>query len=467
MVFSSTIFLGIFLPVFLLAYFLIRNGKIRNILIVIFSLFFYAWGEPVWIFGMIALVFVDYLLAKLCHKVTSKNARRAYLVFTVVINLAMLFVFKYYNFFMENINAAFHTDIPMLTIRMPIGISFFTFQALTYVVDVYRKEAEPQNSFLYVLLYISMFPQLIAGPIVRYCDVAAQIEDRKETIDGFNKGMFRFSIGLCKKVIFANYAGLIATSLLGNDHIETLTTAGAWMGMIMFLCQLYFDFSGYSDMAIGLGKVLGFTYKENFNYPYIANSVTDLWRRWHISLGEFFRDYVYIPLGGNRKHQVLNVIVVWLLTGLWHGASWNYVLWGVYFVVFLLIERLLRRVNINISKIPILSNLAVLLIIVFGWSIFYFTDLGELKLFLASLLGLRNEVAMKARELTPVYQYFFVVIVMIVGCTPFPKKVAALIFPEEKKRTDIVIGIVGSLFILLCYLLLLKQSYNPFLYFRF
>lgn len=467
MVFSSTVFLGLFLPIFLMLYFLILNRKIRNIMIVIFSLFFYAWGEPIWVLGMIILVLVDYLLARSCHKIKSKNARTIYLIITVVLNLAMLFVFKYYNFFMENINAVLHTDIPMLNVQMPIGISFFTFQALTYVVDVYRREAEPQKNFLHVLLYISMFPQLIAGPIVRYCDVAEQIEDRKETMDGFNKGMFRFSVGLCKKVIFANYAGVVATSLLNSEHLEVLTTAGAWMGIIMFLCQLYFDFSGYSDMAIGLGKVLGFTYKENFNYPYIANSVTDLWRRWHISLGEFFRDYVYIPLGGNRKHQIFNVVMVWLLTGLWHGASWNYVLWGVYFVVFLLLERLLRKIQIDISKIPIISNAAVLLIIIFGWSIFYFTDLGELKLFLESMIGLRNEVAMQQRELTPVYQYYFVIVAMIIGCTPLPKKMAVMAFPEGKIRTDIAIGICGSVFLILCYILLLKQSYNPFLYFRF
>lgn len=467
MVFSSTVFLGIFLPLFLACYFLISDRNIRNIVIVLFSLFFYAWGEPVWILGMVILVFIDYVLARMCCKVTSELARKVYLLATVLLNLAMLFVFKYYNFFMENLNAVFDADIPLLTVQMPIGISFFTFQALTYVVDVYRKQAEPQKSFLNVLLYISMFPQLIAGPIVRYCDVAIQIEDRKETMDGFNKGMFRFSIGLCKKVIFANYAGIIATSLLNSDHIEVLTTAGAWVGMFMFLCQLYFDFSGYSDMAIGLGKVLGFTYKENFNYPYIANSVADLWRRWHISLGEFFRDYVYISLGGNRKHQIFNLMMVWLSTGLWHGASWNYVLWGVYFLICLLIERLLKKKGIDISKIPVLSNIAVLLIIIFGWSIFYFENLGELKLFLESMAGLRNEVAMKARELTPIYQYFYVIIAMIIGCTPLAKKLAMILFPEGKVRTDIAIGIGSSVFIMLCFVLLLKQTYNPFLYFRF
>lgn len=467
MVFSSTLFLGLFLPLFLVCYFLIRKRMVRNIMIVVFSLFFYSWGEPVWILGMILLVFVDYLLARICHKAVSKKARTCFLILTVILNLAMLFAFKYWNFFTGNINMLLHTDIPKLNVRMPIGISFFTFQALTYVVDVYRKKAEPQKNFLYVLLYISMFPQLIAGPIVRYMDVAKQIEDRKETLDGFNKGMFRFSIGLCKKVIFANYAGIIATSLLGSDHLEVLTTGGAWVGMLMFMCQLYFDFSGYSDMAIGLGKVMGFTYKENFNYPYIANSVTDLWRRWHISLGEFFRDYVYIPLGGNRKHQIFNVILVWLLTGLWHGASWNYVLWGAYFVIFLLLERLLKKINIDISRIPVVGNLLVLLIIIFGWSIFYFTNLGELKLFLGSMIGIRNQVAMQQRELTPVYQYFFVVVAMLVGCTPFTKKLAVAVFPDGKKRTDIAMGICGSAFLLICYLLLLKQSYNPFLYFRF
>ena len=467
MVFSSTIFLGIFLPLFLICYFMIPNRKVRNVTIVIFSLFFYSWGEPVWVMGMIVLVFVDYVLALNCNRIKSDKVKKLFMVFTVVSNLAMLFVFKYYNFFIDNINGILNTSIPELSLTMPIGISFFTFQALTYVVDVYRKEVEPQKNYLNVLLYISMFPQLIAGPIVRYCDVAKQIKDRKETVDGFNSGMFRFSIGLCKKVIFANYAGLIATSLLNGEHLEALTTGGAWLGMVMFLCQLYFDFSGYSDMAIGLGKVLGFTYKENFNYPYISKSVTELWRRWHISLGQFFREYVYIPLGGNRKHQIFNVIVVWLLTGLWHGASWNYVLWGVYFVAFLLLERLLRKIHIDISGIPVVSNIALLLIIIFGWSIFYFNDFGELQMFLQSMLGLKNELAMQQRELTPVYQYFYVVIVMIIGCTPLPKKLACALFPEGRIRTDIAMGICGSVFFALCYLLLLKQSFNPFLYFRF
>lgn len=467
MVFSSTIFLGIFFPLFLICYFLIKNRKYRNIIIVIFSLFFYSWGEPVWVIGMIILVFVDYLLALSCHRISSGTVKSIFIIFTVVSNLAMLFVFKYYNFFIYNINSILDTKIPQFNLQMPIGISFFTFQALTYVVDVYRKEVEPQKNYLNVLLYISMFPQLIAGPIVRYSDVAKQIENRKETMDGFNAGMFCFSVGLCKKVIFANYAGMVSSALLNSEHLKSISTAGAWIGMIMFLCQLYFDFSGYSDMAIGLGKILGFTYKENFNYPYIANSITDLWRRWHISLGQFFRDYVYIPLGGNRKHQIFNVIVVWLLTGLWHGASWNYVMWGGYFVIFLLIERLLKKINIDITKAPLINNLIVLIIIIFGWSIFYFEDFNNLKIFLKAMVGIGGDIAMQQRESTPVYQFFYVIIAMLIGCTPLPKKVAMIFFPEGKTRTSIVKGICASAFIILCYTFLLMQSYNPFLYFRF
>lgn len=467
MVFSSTIFLGIFFPLFLICYFLIKNRKYRNIIIVIFSLFFYSWGEPVWVFGMIILVFVDYLLALSCHRINSRTVKSIFIIFTVVSNLAMLFVFKYYNFFIDNINSILDTNIPQFNLQMPIGISFFTFQALTYVVDVYRKEVEPQKNYLNVLLYISMFPQLIAGPIVRYSDVAKQIENRKETMDGFNAGMFRFSVGLCKKVIFANYAGMVSSALLNSEHLKSISTAGAWIGMIMFLCQLYFDFSGYSDMAIGLGKILGFTYKENFNYPYIANSITDLWRRWHISLGQFFRDYVYIPLGGNRKHQIFNVIVVWLLTGLWHGASWNYVMWGGYFVIFLLIERFLKKINIDITKAPLINNLIVLIIIIFGWSIFYFEDFNNLKIFLKAMVGIGGDIAMQQRESTPVYQFFYIIIAMLIGCTPLPKKIAMIIFPEGKTRTSIVKGICASAFIILCYTFLLMQSYNPFLYFRF
>lgn len=467
MVFSSTTFLGIFFPVFLIFYFVIPKRNYKNVILVLFSLFFYAWGEPVWVFGMIGLTFADYKLAGICTQIKSQRGRYAYIALAVFLNLAMLFLFKYYNFFMGGINGLFHTDIPMLGLGMPIGISFFTFQALTYVVDVYRGETKPQESYLNLLLYISMFPQLIAGPIVRYSDIEAQLVERKETIEGFNSGMFRFSVGLCKKVIFANYAGLITSSLLSAQHMPQLTTSGAWVGILMFLFQLYFDFSGYSDMAIGLGKITGFTYRENFNYPYMANSVTDLWRRWHISLGSFFRDYVYIPLGGNRRHQYFNIIVVWLLTGLWHGASLNYVLWGVYFVAALLIERGLRKIGIDISKVPVIGNVIVLLLIVFGWSIFYFEDLELLKQFLMIMIGVKGEVTMRLRELTPVYQYFFVIIAMAAGATPLPKNIAKRLFPDGSARTEIGRGILTGALILLCYMLLLKQSYNPFLYFRF
>lgn len=467
MVFSSITFLGIFLPIFLIAYFLIPKRGYRNAMIIVFSLFFYAWGEPIWILGMIGLTFVDYILALLEAKIKNEKARKLYLFGVVVINLLMLFFFKYYNFFVGNINDFLGLNIPLHELRMPIGISFFTFQALTYVVDVHRKNVEPQKNYFNLLLYISMFPQLIAGPIVRYADVEKQITNRKETIDGFNYGMLRFAIGLAKKVIFANYAGLIAKSFLGANHISKVSTAGAWFGMIMFLCQLYYDFSGYSDMAIGLGKILGFTYKENFNYPYIAKNVNDLWKRWHISLGEFFRDYVYIPLGGNRKHQYFNISVVWLLTGLWHGANWNYVLWGVFFVIILISEKLLKKINVDIGNIPVLGNLGLLLIVFVGWSLFYFEDLSILKQFFLACVGLTNNIAMGIRESTPIYQYFFLICVMLPGCTPLPKLIATKIFPEGTTRRVFMGSIFSCALLFVCFCLLLRQSYNPFMYFRF
>ena len=467
MVFSSNIFIGIFLPVFLIVYFINPNRQWRNIVFLIFSLVFYSWGEPLWVFGMMALTLIDYLLARFVGKVESSAGRKWFIFLTVTLNLAALFTFKYYNFFADTIDRIFGTHLPDLTVSMPIGISFFTFQALTYVVDVYRGEVEPQKNYFKVLLYISMFPQLIAGPIVRYADVAYQIDNRHETTEGFQQGMFRFSIGLAKKVIFANYAGTICTSLLSSDHLPNLTTGGAWFGILMWMCQVYFDFAGYSDMAIGLGLCTGFKFKENFIYPYMATSVTDLWRRWHISLGSFFRDYVYIPCGGNRKHQYLNIAIVWALTGLWHGASWNFVLWGLFFGAVLVLEKWLRKLDYRIERIPILNHVLSIFIVMIGWPIFYFPDPKDLKLCYLAMIGYHTETAMTLREATPFYQYFFIVIAMFLCCTPIFSVIANAIFPKEKIRTDVAKGIFASCVIAGCFFILLMQSYNPFLYFRF
>jgi len=466
MVFSSAIFLGVFLPVVIGLYFLFKNNVWRNMILLIASLIFYAWGEPKWVFAMITLTFIDYIGGLIFPRIKNLTVRKLLLALWVVFNLAMLFMFKYLNFFIENINAIGHTAITPFPYAMPIGISFFTFQALTYVIDVYRGHVPPQKNYLYVLLYISMFPQLIAGPIVRYSDIAEQIKLRRETTQGFINGSFRFAIGLAKKVVFANYAGAVATSLMTTQY-ATLSASGAWIGLLMYTFQIYFDFSGYSDMAIGLGKIFGFDFKENFNYPYIARSVTDFWRRWHMSLSTFFRDYVYIPLGGNRKHQYLNIVIVWALTGLWHGANWNFIIWGLYYAILLVVEKSLSRVEIEFHRIPIASTVLLLLLVMFGWGIFYYTDLNQVVGFTRSLLGLNPDaIVMSVRELTSANQVFYLVPFMLIGVTPIPKRIAEKLFKEGSLSNGIK-TLVCVLLIVGCYILTMKQSYNPFLYFRF
>ena len=466
MVFSSAIFLGIFLPVVIGLYFLFKNNVWRNMVLLLASLIFYAWGEPKWVFAMIALTFIDYIGGLIFPRVKNVTVKKLLLALWIVLNLVMLFMFKYLNFFIDNINAISNAAISPFPYAMPIGISFFTFQALTYVIDVYRERVPPQKNFLYVLLYISMFPQLIAGPIVRYIDIAEQIKNRQETTQGFINGSFRFAVGLAKKVVFANYAGAVATSLMTTQY-ATLSASGAWIGLLMYTFQIYFDFSGYSDMAIGLGKIFGFEFKENFNYPYIARSVTDFWRRWHMSLSTFFRDYVYIPLGGNRKHQYLNILIVWALTGLWHGANWNFILWGLYYAVLLVVEKALSRVEIEFHRIPIASNVLLLLLVMFGWGIFYYTDLSQVVGFTRSLFGLNPDaIVMSVRELTSANQVFYLVPFMLIGVTPIPKRIAEKVF-KEGFATNGIKTVLCILLIVGCYILTMKQSYNPFLYFRF
>lgn len=466
MVFSSVVFMGIFLPVVLILYFSIKNRKGRNIVLLLTSVVFYAWGEPKWIFALLVLTFIDFVIAGRFEKIKDPKKKKGLMIVSVVINLLMLFVVKYLDFVITSINSVTKLNIPLTDISMPIGISFFTFQALTYVIDVYRGDAGAQKSYLNLLLYISMFPQLIAGPIVRYSDIDEQIQDRRETVQGFINGMFRFAIGLGKKVIFANYAGSIATSLLVNGF-DGISTKALWIGVIMFTIQLYFDFSGYSDMAIGLGKVFGFEFKENFNYPYIANSISDFWRRWHISLSSFFRDYVYIPLGGNRKHQVLNTFVVWFLTGLWHGASWNYVIWGLFFFVVLTMEKYLKKIGFDTSKIPVAGNLLVLIIVVYSMSLFYFEDVGKLLKATTIMFGAGGSINLSIAEQTIIYKYFWAIPVMIIACTPLPARICGRIFKENTTVGNVARSVTFCAMVALCFMLILNQTYNPFLYFRF
>ena len=469
MVFSSLLFLYAFLPVCLLLYFLVPGLTGKNIVLLCASLVFYAWGEPVYVFLMLAVAALNWGFGLLLGKKRSKGL----LALCVALNLASLVVFKYAGFLVENCNALFGAAFRVPQISLPIGISFYTFQALSYSVDVYRRDVGAQRSYWKFLLYVSMFPQLIAGPIVRYVDVAAQIESRESDPENVFRGVTRFCVGLGKKVLLADHVGQVADQLLGGSFTGA-TTLGIWLGALMYMFQIYFDFSGYSDMAIGLGRIFGFRYMENFKLPYTSKSITEFWRRWHISLSSFFRDYVYIPLGGNQKHVYLNLFVVWALTGLWHGASWNFVLWGLYFFVLLCIERLLRN---GLSRIPKpVRHLVTLVLILFSWNIFYHTDLTRLLesfriLFGLSGSGFTNETTnLLLRNNLPL------LLVCAVGCTAIPQftgNVIGLLCAEKRDdgvghKVYAALTFVFDLALLaLATISLAGSSYNAFLYFRF
>ena len=372
MVFSNIFFLYVFLPALFLAYFVIKNNAYRRAVLIAFSLVFYAWGEPIYVFLMIGLVLADYIFGLLISKTRQVWLRKFWLVIAIVSNLSILGVYKYLGFFTETLNFIFNVTIPVVKLSMPIGISFFTFQTMSYVIDVYRGDADVQKSFFRLLLYVSFFPQLVAGPIVRYKDIEMQLSDRQVSLEKLNDGMFRFSVGLVKKVLIADCCDTAITALLS---LSDVTFAGRWAAALFFTLQLYFDFSGYSDMAIGLGRMFGFEFLENFNYPLVSRSATEFWRRWHMSLGSFFRDYVYIPLGGNRHDQQRNILVVWFLTGLWHGAAWNFILWGLYYGFLLMWEK--KHYLKQIERMPkavsfVISHIYTIFITVFGFAIFYF-----------------------------------------------------------------------------------------------
>ena len=376
MVFSSLTFLLLFLPILLIIYFLVKNTKIKNYILLIFSLIFYAWGEPIYIIIMIASIIITYFYAKLIER--DSIYKKLFLILLIILLLSSLLFFKYYNFIIENINILFNININRSSLSLPIGISFYTFQAISYVCDVYNKKVKAEKNILNLALYISLFPQLIAGPIVRYETIANEIKSRKHKIDNIANGLKRFIIGLSKKVIIANNMALIVDTIF-NEKTPNGTIL-IYMGALCYALQIYYDFSGYSDMAIGLGKVFGFTFLENFDYPYISKSITEFWHRWHISLSSWFKDYVYIPLGGNRKGkkiQIRNILIVWLLTGLWHGANWNFIIWGLYYGILLLIEKFI--IKEKIEKIPnILRHTITLFLILIGWVIFRLTDINTL-----------------------------------------------------------------------------------------
>lgn len=444
----------------------VNENPFANSVLIIFSLIFYAWGEPFYIALMLFSVMINYIVGLLIDRGTKKS--KAALTLGIILNIAIICVFKYSGFIAENLNMlGLQLDIP--DIKLPIGISFYTFQSLSYLADVYYGRVSGQRSMSGLLLYISMFPQLIAGPIVRYTTVSEEINTRSSSLTDVADGSFRFLVGLGKKVIIANQLSELSTFFLDGD-IGSLSMAGAWIGMIAFTFQIYFDFSGYSDMAIGLGRCFGFEFDENFNYPYISETITDFWRRWHISMGSFFRDYVYIPLGGNRRHQPLNILAVWFLTGLWHGASWNFVIWGLYFGVILIIEKY-TIVNVQ-EKIPkALLHIYSMFIIIFGWVIFYFTDFGRLGEFIGVLFGAGSAPKWDIVTRGELTGNLYLLIAAAVCSLPLGHLIGEQYSKTMQKGGAIPMTIgkclCALILLLVSTLLLVGESNNPFLYFRF
>ena len=466
MVFSSLTFLLLFLPLLYLLYFARSSVRWRNGVLLAMSLLFYGWGEPVWILAMILSTAVNFLCARAITRSENESARKWFLALGVAASLLFLVYFKYSAFLLNSLAALFSLPWRMETPRLPIGISFYTFQILTYTVDVYRRKAPAQESPLRLLLYISCFPQLIAGPIVQYGDVESQLGERAVSPDDFTAGMQRFIRGLAKKVLLANVCGAALEELTLAGSGQALSFGGAWLAVFLYGQQIYFDFSAYSDMAIGLGKTLGFTYKENFDFPYASRSVTEFWRRWHISMGSFFRDYVYIPLGGSRCGRfrtIFNIALVWALTGLWHGASWNFVLWGLYFGLLLIVERFVLRGLL--SRLPrLVCWLWSFVLVTISWAIFYYTDLPAVAQHLAALFGAGVSGLWDAAAGAVVRKYTLYPLAAFLLSLPLVPA-AAKRMPERLRG---VLGLVFSIVLLSASLLfLVGQSYNPFIYFRF
>ena len=466
MVFSSLTFLFLFLPILYLLLFLSRSPRWRNGVLIAASLLFYGWGEPVWILAMLFSTAVNYVCARLIAATERKGLRRLCLVLGVIASIAFLFYFKYAAFLLNTVLSFTGTQWRMASPKLPIGISFYTFQILTYTIDVYRGKAPVLKNPLRLLLYISCFPQLIAGPIVQYGDVADQLEERRITVPDFTEGMQRFIKGLAKKVLLANLCGAALEELPLAGTGAALSVGGAWLAGLLYTLQIYYDFSAYSDMAIGLGRTLGFRYKENFLFPYASRSITEFWRRWHVSLGSFFRDYVYIPLGGNRRgtaRTILNMLVVWALTGLWHGASWNFVVWGAYYGVLLILERFVLAKALDRTP-KLLRWLLTFVIVLIGWIIFYYTDFGAVRQHLLALVGVGGAGWMDAQTLAVLRKYTVFPLLCLALSLPW---VPALGKSLPEKLRDFLQPAITVVLFAVSVLFLVGQSYNPFIYFRF
>ena len=466
MVFSSTIFLCVYLPLVLLGYYICpKKGK--NLFLLIVSLIFYAWGEPKYVFLMIFSILVNYVFGLLMDKHRENKKRlKLLLVISVIIDLGLLSVFKYTDFIITNINSVFGAGFDLLNIALPIGISFYTFQAMSYTIDVYRDDVRVQRNLIDFGMYITMFPQLIAGPIVRYSDVQDQLAERNVTTADFSEGIMRFVVGLGKKVLLANQMGAVWTQIyaLGGD----ISALMAWTGAVAYTFQIYFDFSGYSDMAIGLGRMFGFKFPENFRYPYESVSITDFWRRWHITLSTWFKEYLYIPLGGNRRgltRQALNLLIVWTLTGFWHGAGWNFVMWGLYYFAILFIEKLFLLKALD--KLPRLFRHAyALLLIVIGWVIFASDDVSVMLPYLGSMFGANG--ALGGMDVYTLLTRAALMVICCVASTELPRRLLVTAAGKMNEKAAFTVKSVLTLALLaLSVVFLIGDSYNPFLYFRF
>lgn len=468
MVFSSLLFIFIFLPITLVTYYICPN-KFRNIVISIVSLIFYAWGEPIYIIIMIFSTIFDYTNGRLIYlNKNNKKTAKLILIFSITVNLGLLCFFKYYGFIVNNINEVFNLGIKFNSMPLPLGISFYTFQTMSYIIDVYRGIVPAQKSFLNFVTYVSMFPQLLAGPIVKYRDVEKEITDRKESVELFSEGIELFIIGLFKKVFIANNVGAVWSAIQGLSLTE-ISVASAWIGIIAFTFQIYFDFSGYSDMARGLAKMFGFVLPINFNYPYTSKSITEFWRRWHMTLGGWFREYVYIPLGGNRTSNFKlyrNIFVVWFLTGLWHGANWNFILWGLYYGIFVTLEKIFLLKWLD--KLPdILRNLYSIVIVIIGWTFFEFENIDKLFSFLGIMFGVGATQFIDKAAIYYLYTNIVLFIIMVLGSTPIPLKILEAIKLRVGKANEVIFNAIYVLMMFICTAYLVNQSYNPFLYFRF
>lgn len=468
MVFSSLLFIFLFMPLTILLYY-ISPKPWRNLILLIASLIFYAWGEPVYIGIMIFSTVFDYANGILIDKYRErKGAARAIIIGSIVVNLGILCFFKYYGFFVDNINGLFNLNIQRMNLPLPVGISFYTFQTMSYTIDVYLGNVPVQKNIISFGTFVTMFPQLVAGPIVKYGDIQKQLDNRRESLGMFGEGVEVFISGLAKKVLLANNIGILWSQIKAMP-MQELSVVSAWIGIIAFTFQIYFDFSGYSDMAIGLGKMFGFDLMKNFDYPYTSKSVTEFWRRWHISLGSWFREYVYIPLGGNRckiSKQLRNLFVVWFLTGFWHGANWNFILWGLYYGTILTIEKFLLKDWLK--KIPgFFTHLYTMVIVIIGWVFFECESITQGMKFIKVMFGLGGNAFVDRASVYYIYTNILLFVVLIICSTPILKRAISRIRERMKMAGSMIVPVMYFILIFLSTAYLVNESYNPFLYFRF